>query len=58
MKKLKPLKWNKSQKSKLNEFSVVVKNAEQHACSLLTLLRASTIWFVTKPESDRGVDMK
>ena len=38
MKKLKLYKKNKSQKSKLSEIFDVVKNADQRACSLLTLL--------------------
>ena len=42
MKKLKLYKRNKSQKSKLSEIFDVVKNADQRACSLLTLLNQSS----------------
>ena len=41
MKKLKLYKRNKSQKSKLSEIFDVVKNADQRACYLLTLLTPS-----------------
>ena len=41
MKKLKTYKKNQSQKSKLSEILDVVKNADQRACSLLTLLSAA-----------------
>ena len=44
MKKLKLYKKNKSQKSKLSEIFDVVKNADQRACSLLTLLTLTQIF--------------